>query len=1768
MSVWNRLGQIAKDVGGFVAAPAKFAWDVASAPWNDDEHFNGFANTMASATKNLGTSMLKPIADVASLPVVSQTLNAINTVNQNLIREPLTTAALAIGDTLQGKGNIFDPNEWKKAYQGAQSISFGQAVVGAARDTYDDNFNIYDPAQREQAFKKSTFGRFASGALDTGIEFYGDVSFGLGKGLKVLKASEYGVGAIRTAEDASRAAEDITKVQYGNEQNVWTKPIADFTKNDEAYALKHPLVKSSNEPGLLAHLLGNSKNEETTAMILRSSLGDPAAREELMAARPDIQQALNSADQTLDAVDKFKQRLVDKFGKANVDHLWEDPDVVNEAKAARDAAIKNDIYVQKLLAVGGSVDELAVGGSLTRTTGKLLQGVEDFVAKQRAANMYDKTGAGPVVKFYQATPFHRMFQVISHAENERPAGLVDLNDNNSYKEIVASLDRGRALKAISDDAAKYHLDQYTGALNPETRSSAALIMEKNTLVGLAAKHGMTKEQALDIWQEYHDTRTSAVKAIKEDSFMVDHDKSIIHAPVFESQTANFLPIMDFDLMNRLLKRHTPSLQLLGRTTDTMVHYGDILQDAFKAAALLRGGYTIRNGIDSQLRVISVMGAMSSVKNFGKGMVNMMYDKIPVPTRMIDGFSFQTGREAKLTDIIDARKSVQSEIAALDAKIAELDKAAPLDKDAERFHADSVLTARRGAKEYSNRNNIPQDETIDYKNLKANKERATKIAEDYDKLPTFDEKSIPKYKALAAEVEKQYDYMVNELGIKVEFVDKDPYKNSKEMFNDVSAGNLKVLKTSTTGSHPYFTDEQNDKFRAIHDFFGHAATGRGFGQHGEEAAWVHHSQMFSKDAQAALTTETRGQNSWYHTNGKFAEQKTAILPKEHHAIPADIARVEEKPVNVDSLMEASSLKLLREEKQAILAHHNTVITRISQGGKNAKLRGGDGLIQHTTSDGQKYELYDAFGGPLGDMFRKLNSSATTFNRLIDTNSELLGRKLASKGIGRVAPTDRGYYDEWANTLNTDFANSTAIRMLASGAKPAEVADWLKHDTKGRDIRNRMTAAWEKGKDARNALSLEYGDVDNYVAKINGFLDSYLPAENQVLRDKLARREPITARDLASANAGKSVDELPVIHGNVIKENIKGNSLLSMRAVTDSLFKFLGSMPEDAWARHPLYRQLYRDEIARRLDIASGLKGGRLTPGEQEAVMKQAHGFAQDGVKKILFNIERRTNLATYLKYISPFFSAQENAVKTWFRLGVENPAIINRGNIVWNSPNRSGMVTDQNDKPVPAGQSSQNDTIWLEMPDWTKRIPFFGPGVAALNEQGITKQSLDIIFGGGMNIFYGGGKSIPFNDIIPVGPYIAIPASELVKNAPQFEDVFKWALPFGPTTGAAYTGLMPAWMKRAQTLFMGQNSKEYVRTYQLIHTTEMHLAQDQGKPFPTDAKIKQMTDDYYKMHIAANLILPYSPKFESPYRLYLDKYRLYQQTYGINADTQYLKDFGPTFFDFATSLSSSKTGSAATQGAYQASNKYRDLVNSVFQDDPSLVGLITNSSAGNVFSQAVYDWQYSTAIGPGTAETFRSNANAIDSEKQNKVKLGWIQYRNVMNQVDAVLQKRGLVSVNQSGAQDLKAIKQAMVDTLAYEHDAKGNPVLDKSGQPVVTPWYEAYLDPQGSKIFKVISGLNKMTDSNEKFWKDNQNNPTWKSVKTYLQVRTQLSNILANRPTKTITAKANADVMGLYEAVVGQLKQEDIGFADIYDRYLSQDQVYYKYISDVAAKGA
>ena len=77
---------------------------------------------------------------------------------------------------------------------------------------------------------------------------------------------------------------------------------------------------------------------------------------------------------------------------------------------------------------------------------------------------------------------------------------------------------------------------------------------------------------------------------------------------------------------------------------------------------------------------------------------------------------------------------------------------------------------------------------------------------------------------------------------------------------------------------------------------------------------------------------------------------------------------------------------------------------------------------------------------------------------------------------------------------------------------------------------------------------------------------------------------------------------------------------------------------------------------------------------------------------------------------------------------------------------------------------------------------------------------------------------------------------------------------------------------------------------------------------------------------------------------------------------------------------------------------------------------------------------------------------------------------------------------------------------------------------------------------------------------DNGDDPTWKSVALYIKVRDSIAASLSGRASGNIDAKDNADLRMILDYYVNQLKSGDLEFANIYDRFLSQDRIYDKYL--------
>jgi hypothetical protein len=226
-----------------------------------------------------------------------------------------------------------------------------------------------------------------------------------------------------------------------------------------------------------------------------------------------------------------------------------------------------------------------------------------------------------------------------------------------------------------------------------------------------------------------------------------------------------------------------------------------------------------------------------------------------------------------------------------------------------------------AEEYARRNGIDYKRQSVY--VEVDEQRAKRIAQAYEEMEhnPQDPKVKEAYQNLINQTVKQYEMLV-EAGYQFYFFDEtnDPYNGSpwaamEELRTKKMMGSFATEAGFGSGAtdlniedNPMLKDTgfewgfgsldgqkkrvlANDLFRCVHDAFGHGLEGAGFRARGEENAWQSHARLFTGSAVAAITSETRGQNSWlnYGKYGEqnqtakvedtiFADQKTGLMPE--------------------------------------------------------------------------------------------------------------------------------------------------------------------------------------------------------------------------------------------------------------------------------------------------------------------------------------------------------------------------------------------------------------------------------------------------------------------------------------------------------------------------------------------------------------------------------------------------------------------------------------------------------------------------------------------------------------------------------------------------------------------------------------------------------------------------------------------------------------------------------------------------------------------------
>jgi hypothetical protein len=283
---------------------------------------------------------------------------------------------------------------------------------------------------------------------------------------------------------------------------------------------------------------------------------------------------------------------------------------------------------------------------------------------------------------------------------------------------------------------------------------------------------------------------------------------------------------------------------------------------------------------------------------------------------------------------ELENSLGTDIVRKAAQYAEAVKRKSLAEDGRRLFSEPNPETRILANEYRRLNDISTPEGTEI--YKLDTKYSKRIADAFSDMMhnPNDPEVKAAYTAMAKETLQQYR-SIKDAGYNIEIYDGsgEPYKNSADMIKDVRENkHLFVLSTEKGFGEAAITDEQrnenpllknsgvkdingkpllvNDIFRFVHDFYGHTERGNSFGAVGEENAWDAHARMYGYMARRAMTTETRGQNSWVNfgphmrneegrlikkdepgylsvTQRPFAPQKIGLISEEFSQLPEDM-----------------------------------------------------------------------------------------------------------------------------------------------------------------------------------------------------------------------------------------------------------------------------------------------------------------------------------------------------------------------------------------------------------------------------------------------------------------------------------------------------------------------------------------------------------------------------------------------------------------------------------------------------------------------------------------------------------------------------------------------------------------------------------------------------------------------------------------------------------------------------------------------------------------
>lgn len=776
------------------------------------------------------------------------------------------------------------------------------------------------------------------------------------------------------------------------------------------------------------------------------------------------------------------------------------------------------------------------------------------------------------------------------------------------------------------------------------------------------------------------------------------------------------------------------------------------------------------------------------------------------------------------------------------------------------------------------------------------------------------------------------------------------------------------------------------------------------------------------------------------------------------------------------------------------------------------QGQDGAIALLASSADR-TTYMTFDSAVGRRIEQLENSAD-FKRL--DPSKLKPEQMQT------------YFDEYALRVNRRYREDPVGKMILENRPIDDIRKFLSSPA-GKGYREQLSV---KRRPIRNQQ-----DIDEYIDHMIRRLDNEMPRDTK-LRE-LALDHEVTPAEVAAALNGR---ELPVIVGRledgVSKSDIFKKTKRGIDRFTEIAMRALGTIPENKMLRHPFYSSVFDAEQRRLYNLAADQGVDVMLPLVQNRINKSAHSFALKATRETLYTIDRLSNAAQMLRFVSPFFPAWENSIKTWGRIVWDNPAIAGYGNLFWNIPNNLGLVVNENGETVEKSNMLKDEGNYIVWPaaisDFLKKDlgPFSGllPGQELRSRQ----QSFNVILPGSEWWFAG------------LGPSATIPTALFLRGKPEDaevlksivgEEMFQQIVPSANPQADLLDAMLPTVARRYKQMFNGASTNSaYISTYNQIIEDEYIKAQLEGRAL-TEAdmrNIKNKAERYWRWQIGAAGILPVQTSIVSEFQPQRDYWNKLIDNDALTYD-QKLKALQDKFPEFGDSLLAITRSGSYTETklrpnltTWKRITKNPELVNKLYNINPELVGMFGNmGSFDDPFSYAVYGEFGNMEMGPD-GKKVRRKLTPDEVVTNNEIIDGWNSWWQIKDYVEDKAIELGYSSIQVKEAQFLRDIlDNARVD---------------------IAKRYPAWLNEQDSyetKLPDFIRGSRILVENAELINEDS----TIATLSDYLTIREYVSNALQNETNDD----KREELRQLGYAAAFELRQRDIGFADFYDQYLDRD---------------